>query len=117
MTFPLRSKPASCLRSSGRTAPARPARLIASAIDTADAIKRAGLAGAVRPDERKQLAGFDRKGNVIEDGQTSDAQPQVLDRELSHTTSAIGDTALSRGRSGARRQPGRGRTPVRPGGP
>ena len=52
----------------------------AAAIDAADAIEHAGLAGAVRPDQREQFAGLDRERHVVEHGQPakragSDAPP------------------------------------------
>ena len=64
-----------------------------AAIDAADAIEDAGLACAVRPDQREQFAGLDRKRHIIEHGQPAKAQAQMLHRQLSHTTSAIGDIA------------------------
>ncbi len=36
---------------------------------------------------------LDRKRHVVEHGQAAEAQAQMLDLELSHTTSATGDIA------------------------
>ena len=65
----------------------------AAAIDAADAVEHAGLAGAVRADQREQLARGNRKRHVVEHGQAAEAQAQMLDVELSHTISATGDIA------------------------
>src|SRR6187549_2490580 len=46
----------------------------AAAIDAADAVERAGLAGAIRADQRKQLARGNRKRYVVKHGQAAEAQ-------------------------------------------
>ncbi len=46
----------------------------AAAIDAADAVERAGLAGAVRANEREQLARGNRKRHVVEHGQAAETQ-------------------------------------------
>ena len=46
----------------------------AAAIDAADAVERAGLAGAVGADQREQLARGDRKRHVVEHGQAAETQ-------------------------------------------
>ena len=63
------------------------------AIDAADAIEHAGLAGAVRSDQREQFAGIDRERHVFEHAEAAEAQRQALDRKLSHTTSGSGGIA------------------------
>ena len=50
----------------------------AAAVDAADAIEHAGLAGAVRADQREQFAGLDRERHVVEHGQAAEAQAQML---------------------------------------
>ena len=62
-------------------------------VDAADAVEHAGLAGAVRPDQREQLARLDRKRHAVEHGQPAEAQREAVDRELSHTISGCGDIA------------------------
>src|SRR6185503_3688026 len=62
----------------------------AAAIDAADAVERAGLAGAIRADQRKQLARGNRKRYVVKHGQAAETQAQMSNIELSHTTSATG---------------------------
>ena len=64
-----------------------------AAVDAADAIEHAGLAGAVRSDQCEQLAGRDLERHAVEHGEAAEAQGQALDRELSHTISGCGDTA------------------------
>ena len=64
-----------------------------AAIDAADAVEHAGLAGAVRPDQGEQLAVLDCKRDIVEHGQSAETQAQVFDPELSHTTSATFETA------------------------
>ena len=46
----------------------------AAAIDAADAVERAGFAGAIGPDKREQLAGGNRKRHVVEHGQAAETQ-------------------------------------------
>ena len=65
----------------------------AAAIDAADAVEHAGLAGSVRTNEREQLAVPDRKRDVVEHDEAAEPQAKMLHRELSHTTSATGDIA------------------------
>ena len=60
-----------------------------AAVDAADAVENAGLAGAVRADQREQFAGLGRKRHAVQHGQAAKTQAQMLDRKLSHTTSAI----------------------------
>ena len=59
----------------GRRCP-RPRKRIApcAAIDAADAVEHAGLAGAVRADQREQLARLDRERHVVEHGEAAEAQ-------------------------------------------
>ena len=64
-----------------------------AAIDAADAVEHAGLAGAVRPDERHELALVDRERDLVEHDEPAEPQGERLDRKLSHTTSGSGDTA------------------------
>ena len=63
------------------------------AIDAADAVEHAGLAGAVRADQRKQLALLDAQRDAVEHLQAAEAQAQRVDFKLSHTISGYGDTA------------------------
>ena len=67
--------------------------LALAAVDAAHAIEHAGLAGAVRADQRKQFARFDRERDAVEHGQAAEAQRQAIDLELSHTISGCGDIA------------------------
>ena len=46
----------------------------AAAIDAADTVERAGLAGAVGADQREQLARGDRKRHVVEHAQAAETQ-------------------------------------------
>ena len=71
---------------------AEPDRAVA-AINATDAIERACLAGAVRADQREQFARLDRERDIVEDSQAIEAQAQMLNVKLSHTTSATGDIA------------------------
>ena len=64
-----------------------------AAIDAADAIEHAGLAGAVRADQREQFAAPDRKRHAVQHQEAAEPQRQRLDLELSHTTSGYGDIA------------------------
>ena len=64
-----------------------------AAIDAADAIEHAGLAGAVRADQREQFAVLDRERHAVEHHEPAEAQREVVDIELSHTISASGDIA------------------------
>ena len=50
-----------------------------AAVDAADAVEHAGLAGAVRADQREQLAGVDRERHAVEHDEAAEAQRQVLD--------------------------------------
>ena len=63
------------------------------AIDAADAVQHAGLAGAVRADQGKQFARLHRERYVVEHGQAAEPQRQRCDLDLSHTTSGCADTA------------------------
>ena len=63
------------------------------AINAADAVEHAGLAGAIRPDQRQKLAALDRERDPIEHDQAAKAQLQILDRQFSHTICDCGDTA------------------------
>ena len=45
-----------------------------AAIDATDAVENAGLAGAVRADQRQQFTGLHRKRHVGEDGKPAEAQ-------------------------------------------
>ncbi len=62
-------------------------------IDAAHAVEHAGLAGAVRPDQREQLAGVDRERHAVEHREAAETKRQAVDLELSHTTSGCGDIA------------------------
>ena len=62
-------------------------------VDAADAVEDAGLAGAVGADQREQLAGLDGERQPVQHGEAAEAQGQVLDLQLSHTTSGCGGTA------------------------
>ena len=64
-----------------------------AAIDAAHAVEHAGLAGAVRTDQREQLARLHRERHAVEHGEAAEAQRQAVDRELSHTISGCGDIA------------------------
>ena len=46
----------------------------AAAIDAADAVERAGLAGAIGADKREKLTRGNRKGHVVENGQAAETQ-------------------------------------------
>src|SRR5271166_7053273 len=85
---PSKTKPGDLVRrTADELCPAKTDRA-AAAIDAADAVDHACLAGAVRSDQREQLAGRDCERNVLEHSQTAEVQAQVLNAELSHTTSA-----------------------------
>ena len=62
-------------------------------VDAAHAVEHAGLAGAVRPDQRQELARLGRERDLVEHHQPAEPQGEALDRELSHTTSGSGDIA------------------------
>ena len=62
-------------------------------VDAVDAVEGAGLAGAVGADQREQLARLDRERQALQHGEAAEAQVQVLDLQLSHTTSGCGGTA------------------------
>jgi len=64
-----------------------------AAVDAAHAVEHAGLAGAVRPDQREQLACFHRERDAVEHGEPAEAQRQALDGKLSHTISGCGGIA------------------------
>src|SRR5262249_15156166 len=55
-----------------------------AAIDAADAVEHAGLAGAVRADQGEQLTGLDMQRYLSQHGQSAEPQRQALDRKLSH---------------------------------
>src|SRR5262249_38388413 len=74
-----------------------------AAVDTAHAIEHAGLAGAVRTDQREQLACRHGERHAVEHGEAAEAQSEAVDFELSHTISACGDIASPRDSSCARR--------------
>ena len=58
-----------------------------AAIDAADAVEHAGLAGPVGADQRQQLGRLYRQRDAIEHRQAAEVQAQLLDLELSHTIS------------------------------
>ncbi len=62
-------------------------------IDAADAVEGAGLAGAVGADQREQLRRLDGERDAVEHGEAAEAQAEVLDLQLSHTTSGCGGIA------------------------
>ena len=66
----------------------------AGAVDAADAVEHRGLAGAVGPDQREQLAAPRGERHVVEHLQAAererDARPSA---ELSHTSGGCGGTA------------------------
>jgi hypothetical protein len=64
-----------------------------AAVDAADAVEHAGLAGAVGADQREQLRRLDGEGHGLEHGEAAEAQAQALDVELSHTISGCGGIA------------------------
>jgi hypothetical protein len=64
-----------------------------AAVDAADAVEHAGLAGAVRADQRQELARGGGERDVVEHDQPAEPQREALDCELSHTTSGSGDIA------------------------
>ena len=79
-------------RQAGDVAPAEADRACA-AIDAADAVEHARLAGAIRPDQRQKLRALHRKRDAVEHDEAAEPQPQILDRKLSHTISGCADTA------------------------
>ena len=66
------------------------ADLALAAINAADAIEHAGLAGTIGPYEREQLALAYRERDIVEHVETTEAQRQPLELELSHTSSGGG---------------------------
>ena len=56
-------------------------------------LKRAGLAGAVGADQREQLRRLDGERYAVEHGQAAEAQAEIVDLQLSHTTSGCGGIA------------------------
>ena len=79
-------------RAAGDILAAKADRALA-AIEPADAVEHAGLAGAVRPDQRQQLAALDRKRDVVEHDEAAEPERQRVDLKLSHTISGCGDIA------------------------
>ena len=79
-------------RAAGDVLAAKADRAVA-AVEAADAVEHAGLAGAVRPDQGEQLAGVHRERDAVEHDQPAEAKREAVERELSHTTSGCGDTA------------------------
>src|SRR4029079_6392953 len=73
-------------RKTGDVAPAE-ADYPGAAIDAADAVEHAGLAGTVRADQRQKLLALDRKRNAVEYDKAAEPQPQILDCQFSHTIS------------------------------
>src|SRR4051812_42278373 len=57
-------------------------------VKSADAVKYARFACAIRPDQRQQLPGAGREGNVVEDLKSAEGERYAfqLERRLSHTT-------------------------------
>ncbi len=62
-----------------------------AAVDAADAVERAGLAGAVGADQREQLAGPHAERHIVEHREPAEAQRQACNLQLSHTISGCGD--------------------------
>ena len=75
----VRAMPSRAIACGGRPAMSRPRKRIApcAAIDAADAVEHAGLAGAVRADQRQQLAALDRERNAVEHDEAAEAQRQI----------------------------------------
>src|SRR5262245_14705354 len=65
----------------------------AAAVEAADAIEDAGLAGTVRTDQGEQLSRLDRERDAVEHDEAAEPQREVLDLDLSHTISGCDDTA------------------------
>ena len=51
-----------------------------AAVNAADAVEHASLAGAVRPDQRQELVALDGECHPIDHDQATKAQLQILDR-------------------------------------
>ena len=64
-----------------------------AAVDAADAVEGAGLAGAVGADQREQLAGSTANETPSSTVRPPKRRLQVLDLQLSHTTSGCGGIA------------------------
>src|SRR5581483_489411 len=111
---PREAEPRDLVRRAPRDVGVAEADGAAAAVDAADAVEHAGLAGAVRADQREQLARRNRERHVLEHGKAAETQAQARNLKLSHTTSATGDIASPPGTSVAHRPPGRGRIPARP---
>src|SRR5690348_14622067 len=62
-------------------------------IDPADAVQHAGLARAVRTDERQELARFERERDALEHLQAAEREMQLAQLELSHTSAGCGGIA------------------------
>src|SRR5215470_3610496 len=73
-------------RAAGKLLPAETDRPAAT-VEAADAVEDAGFAGAVRADQREQLAWLDREGDAVEHDKATEAQGEPLDLDLSHTIS------------------------------
>ena len=86
-------------------------------VEAADAVEHARLARTVRPDQREELATLHEQRNVVEDDEAAEAERDVLDRQLSHTTAGCAGTASLAGSCAARPPTARGRTRECPGGP
>src|SRR5215467_10202496 len=108
------AKPKSCHRAGAKARNVVTAQMDAAftPVNTADAIERARLAGAVRPDQREQFGRANLEREALQHGETAKAQAQVIHFELSHTTSGCGGTASPPDSCGAyRRWCGLGRIP------
>ena len=91
----MRATPSRAISRGARPEIVSPRKRIApvAAIDAADAVEHAGLAGAVRADQREQLALLDAQRHAVEHLQAAEAQAQRVDLKLSHTTSGYGGIA------------------------
>ena len=57
-------------------------------VQAADAVEERGLAGAVRPDQRADLALLDREGEVGERDDSAELDPNIFDRQQRHSTTS-----------------------------
>src|SRR5215470_1243379 len=64
----------------------------AAAVETADAVEHAGLAGTVRADQGEQLCGLDRERDAVEHDESAEPQREPFDLDFSHTISGCDDT-------------------------
>ena len=75
-------------------APAAEENVAASrAVDAADAVEHARLAGAVRPDERQDLARLERERDVVNHLQAAESELEPAQLQLSHTSGGCGGIA------------------------